>query len=57
MFNKFNNKKNKDKFDLYKICPCNKKKPHCDGNKKQATSYDAIKENVTHDIPSNLYRK
>ena len=53
----FNNKKNKDKFDLFKISHCNKTKPNCNEKKKKTTSYDAIKESVTHDIPLTSYRK
>ena len=53
----FKNKKNKDKFDLYKICCCNQKKSQQNTCKKQANSNEGIKENVTHEIPPNLYRK
>jgi hypothetical protein len=45
------------KNDLYKVCPCNKKKHPQSCNKKQANSYEAIKENVASEYSVEKYRK
>ena len=50
-------KKQNEKFDLYKVCPCNKKKHPQSCNKKQANSYEAIKENVASEYSVEKYRK
>ena len=53
---KVTNKKD-EKFDLYKLCSCNKKKQHHSAEKKKANSYEAIRENVAHELPVEKYRK
>lgn len=50
-------KKQNEKFDLYKVCNCNKKKNSQRAEKKKANSYDAIRENVVHELPVEKYRK
>ena len=52
-------KKADEKFDLYKKCNCrcDKKKHHHTADKKKANSYEAIRENVAHELPVEKYRK
>ena len=51
------NKKN-EQFDLYKMQCCCKKKKQCnDTTKDKTNSYDSIKQNVTHEVTVNNYRK
>ena len=52
-------KKQNEKFDLYKVCncSCNKKKNGQCAEKKKANSYEAIRQNVVHELPVEKYRK
>ena len=52
-------KKSDEKFNLYKLCncSCNKKKNNQTAEKKKANSYEAIRENVAHELPVEKYRK
>jgi len=53
-------KKSDEKFDLYKLCNCGcskKKHHHQSAEKKKANSYEAIRENVAHEVPVEKYRK
>jgi hypothetical protein len=51
-----NKNKQNEKCNLYKPCNC-KIKHNNNGNKKQTNSYESIKENVTHEVPLQAYRK
>jgi hypothetical protein len=51
-----NKNKQKDSCNLYK--PSNAKTKQTNNtNKKEANSYESIKENVTHEMPVQAYRK
>jgi hypothetical protein len=52
-------KKSDEKFNLYKLCncSCNKKKNNQTAEKKKGNSYEAIRENVAHELPVEKYRK
>jgi hypothetical protein len=50
------NKKD-EKFDLYKLCNCHKMINNQSAEKKKANSYDAIRQNVVHEVPVEKYRK
>ena len=53
-----NQKKKHEKFDLYKMCCCKKKKQHMNETGKDlSNSYDSMKNNVTHEITAHNYRK